>query len=151
MNSDYVLVSRWHVELGREPLWDVVEALLETTDPLVWWPSVQVTDYHGDDLKMRASSGLGYSVSFVLADLELSRPDRLTFSSRGDLRGRGAVTFVELDDDRTMMEIDWRVATDRRWMRWSAWLLRPVFVAGHHVVMRRGGRHFNRWLAARNN
>jgi hypothetical protein len=33
-------------------------------------------------------------------------------------------------------------------MRWTAWVLRPVFVAGHHIVMRQGEKHLNEWLHA---
>ena len=148
MNSDYVLVSRWRVDRDRESLWDVLEALLKTSDPLPWWPSVQVTAYDGDNLDLRAASGLGYSVTFRLANLQSSRPERLSFTSEGDLRGSGEVRFLELTSDSSEMDIDWRVATDRRWMRWTAWILRPVFVAGHHIVMRQGEKHLNAWLAA---
>jgi hypothetical protein len=148
MNSDYVLVSRWRIDRDRESLWDVLEGLLATSDPLPWWPSVQVTAYDGDNLDLRAASGLGYSVTFRLANLESSRPDRLTFTSEGDLRGSGEVRFLELTADTSEMDIDWRVATDRRWMRWTAWILRPVFVAGHHLLMRQGEKHLNAWLHA---
>lgn len=148
MNSDYVLVSRWRVHRDRESLWDVLEALLETSDPLPWWPSVQVTAYDGDNLDLRAASGLGYSVTFRLANLQSSRPERLSFTSEGDLRGSGEVRFLELTADSSEMDIDWRVATDRRWMRWTAWILRPVFVVGHHIVMRQGEKHLNAWLHA---
>jgi hypothetical protein len=148
MNSDYVLVSRWRVDRSRESLWDVLEGLLATSDPLPWWPSVQVTAYDGDNLDLHAASGLGYSVTFRLGNLKSQRPDRLTFTSEGDLRGSGEVTFLELTPETSEMDIDWRVATDRRWMRWTAWLLRPVFVAGHHIVMRQGEKHLNEWLHA---
>jgi uncharacterized membrane protein len=148
MNSDYVLVSRWRIDRGRHALWDVLEALLETPDPLPWWPSVQVTAYDGNNLDLRAASGLGYSVTFRLANLESRRPERLTFTSEGDLRGTGEVRFLERTAETSEMDIDWRVATDRRWMRWTAWILRPVFVAGHHIVMRQGEKHLNAWLHA---
>ncbi|AXT84978.1 hypothetical protein C6I20_07115 [Aeromicrobium sp. A1-2] len=141
-----MLVSRWTVEHSRDALWDVLERLLAASDPLPWWPAVQVTGYDGDSLDLRASSGLGYSVRFRLVELEIERPCRLAFGSEGDLRGRGEVTFTELGPDRSVMEIDWRVATDRRWMRWTGWLLRPVFVVGHHTVMRQGERRLNAWL-----
>jgi hypothetical protein len=148
MNSHYLLVSQWRVNLSRDALWDVLQALLETSNPLSWWPSVQVTSYDGDSLDVRAKSGLGYSVTFRLYDLQVHRPDRLTLSSEGDLRGSGEVTFVELGTESSGMNIDWRVSTDRRWMRWTSWLLRPVFVAGHHIVMRQGEKHLNEWLEA---
>ncbi len=109
---------------------------------------MQVTAYDGDNLDLRAASGLGYAVTFRLANLKSQRPDRLTFTSEGDLRGSGEVTFLELTPETSEMDIDWRVATDRRWMRWTAWILRPVFVAGHHIVMRQGEKHLNAWLHA---
>lgn len=148
MNSEYVLMSRWHIGRSRDALWASLEALLATDDPIPWWPSVQVMRYDGDDLELRARSGIGYAVTFRLSDLQTFPPDRLTFRAEGDLRGSGEVTFVELGAHRSAMDIDWRVDTDKRWMRWSAWLLRPVFVAGHHLVMRQGEKRLNAWLAA---
>jgi hypothetical protein len=148
MKSQYVLVSRWHVARGRESLWDALDGLLSTPDPMVWWPSVDVIGYDGDDLHLRAASGLGYAVTFRLSDLEAQRPDRLTFRADGDLRGSGEVRFVALGPASSAMDIDWRVTTDRAWMRWTAWLLRPVFVVGHHLVMRQGERRLNAWLGA---
>jgi hypothetical protein len=60
------------------------------------------------------------------------------------------VTFVDGEDgSSSYMDIDWRVATDRHWMRWTGWLLRPVFVAGHHMIMRQGEKNLNAWLTAR--
>jgi hypothetical protein len=145
----YIFLSRWTVACGRQELWDALEALLATDDPMVWWPSVQVTGYDGDVMRLRAASGLGYVVTFTLSDLVADRPDRLTFAAAGDLRGRGVVSFVDLGPACSAMDIDWRVATDRPWMRRTGWLLRPVFTVGHHLVMRRGERHFARWLASR--
>ncbi len=126
----------------------MLEALLDTPDPLPWWPSVQVTAYDGDNLDLRAASGLGYAVSSGWPTWSHAGPDRLRFTSEGDLRGRGEITFVELTPETSAMDIDWRVATDRRWMRWTSWILRPVFVAGHHIVMRQGEKHLNEWLRA---
>lgn len=149
MASDFAFVSTWSVACSRDELWDVLEQLLATSDPMIWWPSLDVTGYDGRTMSVRARSGLGYALDFVMDDLETHRPDALTFSATGDLRGTGVVTIRELGADACAMDIDWRVAADRGWIRRSAWLLRPVFVAGHHLVMRRGEKHFNRWLAAR--
>lgn len=148
MSSEYAFQSRWRVGCSREALWDDVESLLASNDPMVWWPSVQVRSYDGSDLDVRASSRFGYSLKFRLCDLQTSRPDRLTFRSEGDLRGSGDVKFIDLGESAAM-DISWRVATERRWMRWSVWALRPVFVAGHNLIMRQGEKHFNEWLALR--
>lgn len=147
MSSDYVFVSRWIVPRTRESLWDVLEGLLDTDDPMVWWPAVNVQDYDGDKMTVRAASAFGYSLTFTLTDLTAQRPDRLTFAARGDLRGAGVVTFEESDASSCTMEIDWQVRADRRWMRWSGWLLRPLFRAGHTIIMRQGEKHLNAWLS----
>lgn len=149
MNSNYELHSRWQVVRGRESLWDELEGLLASDDPMAWWKSVEVVDYDGSNLLVRAASRFGYRLTFELRNLHLSRPERLTFDSAGELRGHGVVTFTDGGDGlSSAMDIDWRVAVDRRWMRWTGWLLRPVFVAGHHLIMGQGEKNLNAWLSA---
>ncbi len=149
MNSRYEFHSRWRVVCGREVLWDELEKLLVSADPMAWWGSVETTHYDGQNLTVRAASHFGYRLTFQLNDLRLDRPAQLTFDSAGDLRGSGHVAFVEVDGESSVMNIDWRVFADRGWMRWSGWLLRPVFVIGHHLIMRQGEKHLNRWVASR--
>lgn len=148
MNSRYEFHSRWQVVVGRDSLWDELEALLSSDDPMAWWGPVEVVDYDGRNLSLIATSRFGYRLAFQLTNLQLRRPNTLTFDSEGDLRGTGAVSFVD-EGRASAMDIVWNVATDRRWMRWSGWLLRPVFVAGHHLIMRQGEKHLNAWLKSR--
>jgi hypothetical protein len=147
MKSDYALVSTWTVACAREDLWVALDGLLASSDPMAWWPAVQVRDYDGTAMAVRVSSGLGYSLDFTMCDLDAQQPSSLTFTAVGDLRGSASVAFHEVGSKTTRMNIVWCVSTDRRWMRRSAWLLRPVFVAAHHLVMRKGERQLNRWLA----
>lgn len=147
MNTEYELVSSWAVACSRTELWDVLDHLLDTDDPMVWWPSVDVTGYDGRSMTLRARSGFGYALTFTLHDLDAERPDLLTFSATGDLRGTGRVTFRDVGAGGCAMDIVWRVDADRPWMRRTGWLLRPVFVAGHRLVMRKGERQLNGWIA----
>lgn len=149
MSSDYALVSDWTVACSRDELWAVLDDLLQSSDPMAWWPAVHVTDYDQSSMGVRVSSGLGYALTFTMRDLDARPPSSLTFSADGDLRGAGSVVFHELGADAARMEIVWKVSTGRPWMRWSSWLLRPVFVAGHRIVMRRGERQLNAWIARR--
>jgi hypothetical protein len=146
MNSDYEFRSRWQIVRSRESLWDALEGLLASEDPMPWWPSVQVTAYDGHSVDLRARSRLGYALTFRLSHLETDRPTKLTFASDGELRGAGTVRFEDLGPQESAMDIDWLVSTDKAWMRWTTWLLRPVFVLGHHLVMRQGEKHLNAWL-----
>ncbi|MCW2799084.1 MAG: hypothetical protein JWQ70_556 [Aeromicrobium sp.] len=146
MNSDYEFHSRWLIGRSRESLWDALELLLASDDPMPWWPSVQVTAYDGSSLDLQARSRLGYALTFRLSHLRSVRPTRLTFDSDGELRGNGLVKFEDLGARESAMDIDWLVSTDRAWMRRTSWLLRPVFVLGHNLVMRQGEKHLNEWL-----
>lgn len=146
MNSEYAFRSRWLIGRSRESLWDAVELLLASDDPMPWWPSVQVTAYDGSSLDLRAASRLGYALKFRLSDLKTARPTQLAFASAGELRGVGTVTFDDLGPHDSAMNIDWRVCTGKAWMRRTSWLLRPVFVMGHHLVMHQGEKHLNAWL-----
>jgi hypothetical protein len=148
MNSDYEFRSRWLVGRSRESLWDALELLLASDNPMPWWPSVQVTSYDRRSLDLQAKSRLGYALTFRLSDLKAVRPTRLTFASEGELRGAGTVTFDDLGAHESAMDIDWRVSTDKAWMRRTSWLLRPLFVLGHNLVMRQGEKHLNAWLRA---
>lgn len=146
MNSDFHFRSHWPISRSRESLWDALESLLASDDPMPWWPSVQVTAYDGSSLDLRAKSHLGYALTFRLAELQTARPNKLTFISKGELRGNGLVTFEDLGVANSAMDIDWVVSTDKAWMRRTSWLLRPVFVLGHNLVMRQGEKHLNAWL-----
>jgi hypothetical protein len=146
MNSEYEFRSRWLIDRSRESLWDALEVLLASDDPMPWWPSVQVTAYDRNSLDLRASSRFGYALTFRLSDLRTVRPTQLTFESAGELQGAGAVTFDDLGPRDSAMNIDWRVSTGKAWMRRTSWLLRPVFVLGHHLVMHQGEKHLNAWL-----
>ncbi len=41
MNSHHVLVSRWSVEASRDEVWDAVDQLRASDDPMTWWPWVR--------------------------------------------------------------------------------------------------------------
>lgn len=149
MANVYALTSRWEINTGRDELWDVLEQLLATTDPMPWWRSVQVVDNDGTVMNLKASSQLGYTLHFRLYELVARRPDTLTFASDGDLRGSGTMTFRSVSADASALEFQWNVSADRAWMRATSLVLRPLFVLGHHLVMAEGEKNLNAWLAKR--
>ena len=113
---------------------------------MIWWPSVQVTESVPGKVTLRTRSRFGYHLDFWLTDLVLDEPDQMRFAADGDLAGRGLVTFTSARPLSTAMLIDWQVSTVRPWMRRSSWLLRPVFLLGHRLVMREGERRFAAWV-----
>ncbi|MEO6473202.1 MAG: hypothetical protein ABIR57_14475 [Aeromicrobium sp.] len=147
MRNVYEFRSRWEIPTSRDDLWDAIEVLLASDNPMPWWTAVSVLDYRGGDLLLRAKSHIGYTLEFRLNDLVATRPETMTFDSDGDLRGSGNLSFVDIDADRSAIDIHWHVGVDRAWMKATSWILRPVFTLGHHLVMNQGERKFNSWLA----
>lgn len=145
----YHFRNRWSVEQEREDLWDALEELLASDDPMPWWRSVRVVDHRGDELDLVASSVLGYRLAFTVHDLQLVRPTSIRLRSRGDLEGHAVLTFTPAGNAATHVDIEWNVAATRRWMQRLDPVLRPAFVLAHGVIMRTGQRRLNRWLAVR--
>lgn len=132
--------------VGREELWDTLVTLLHSEDPLPWWGSVRTIGQAEGELRLEADTGIGYRLRFTVTDLRIDRPEQLTFSADGDLRGRAVVRFVPAPQATTVLLIDWDVVATRAWMRWADPLARPFFVASHAVMMQRGERRLARWL-----
>lgn len=149
MRNVYELHSRWDLVVSREVLWDGLESLLDSDDPMAWWPSVHVASYADGTLDVRASSHLGYTLRFRLHDLETHRPEAMTVASDGDLRGSGTLSFSDVSPDRSAIDIQWNVSVDRAWMKATSWVLRPIFALGHHLVMAQGEKRLNQWLTMR--
>lgn len=149
VTSIYEMHSRWRVAMGREELWDIVEAQLDSADPMPWWQSLKVISNEDGILQVKARSSIGYTLRFRIHDLVTERPERLSYASDGDLRGTGMTSFRMIDRDTCALDFEWNVSVDRSWMRRTSWVLRPLFVLGHHLVMAQGERSFNRWLARR--
>lgn len=149
MKNRYHLKSVWTFTVDADSVWDALEELIAGNDPMVWWPAVQTESYSDGSLHVRASSGLGYSLRFRLSDLEADRPETLTVKADGDLEGEGVMRIAAAGPAGSTMAIDWTVETSRRWMRASAWLLRPLFEFAHRLVMAKGEEQFNQWLLTR--
>ncbi len=146
MSAGFEFRTTWDVPCGRRQLWKHLDALVDSDDPMIWWPSVQVTESRPGRVSLRTRSAFGYHLNFRLTDLVLLEPDEMRFAADGDLAGRGVVTFVDDGPGRTSMLIDWQVSMVRPWMRRTSWLLRPVFTVAHRLVMREGERRFAGWL-----
>lgn len=144
--APYAFRSRWDLPVERRRLWEVVQEALGAEDPIPWWGRVRVVGRDDGELHLVAESGLGYRLRFTIDQLELNRPDTMTFRATGDLVGRAVLRFVPVGRHRTLLLINWDVEVTRPWMRRTDAVLRPVFTAAHHVVMRQGERRLRRWL-----
>lgn len=149
MTNVYELTTRWEINTSRDDMWAIVDAAVNSSEPMPWWSALKVVHNNGTDLHLSARSPIGYSLRFRVHDLQVFKPDLLTYASDGDLRGSGSTTFHEISANACVLDFEWKVAVDRAWMRATSPLLRPMFVLGHDLVMAQGEKKLNRWLAMR--
>lgn len=149
MARQYNLSTQWLVPRALTDVWQVMEYALQSDDPFGWWSAVEVVSHRGAAIDLVTRSPIGYSLHFTIADLQLTAPTSMRFTSAGDLEGDAELVFVARGEHQTELTIHWRVTATQRWMQRTEPLLRPVFRAAHWWTMRTGEQQFNRWLDAR--
>ncbi len=144
------LVSHWRLEAPVEQVWSAL------TDPAgwpVWWPYVRQVqtlreggaDGVGGVRRIDWSTRLPYRLCIDVEVIESVRHQRLRGRSSGQLDGEG-LWLLRAEDGGTAVTYVWRVRLVKRWMRWLAPLMAPVFRWNHDAVMRSGEAGLQRWL-----
>lgn len=145
------LVSHWHLAAPVGRVWEVLIA--PDTWPR-WWPQVRGVQMVrpgapgglGRVHRIAWASGLGYALTLEIEAVELRCHERLRGRALGTLQGEG-IWLLAAEPGGTMLTHLWRVRLTRRWMRWTAPLLAPVFRWNHERVMRAGARGLACYLA----
>jgi hypothetical protein len=141
-SSHFDLVSHWRIHAPVERVWS------ELTDPAAWpqwWPHVRgVTtlspggpDGVGAVRRIHWSTRLPYQMVIEVEAIECVRHQRLRGRSQGHVKGEG-LWLLRPEPGFTDVTYVWRVSLERRWMRWLAPLLAPLFRWNHDGVMRAG-------------
>lgn len=119
-----------------------------------WWPELhdlviekQTDDLEGTVFTCDWRAPLGYSLHCRIVISEVQAPLRVVLEVSGDLAGTVTCQLHTDAKNETRVQVDWRVQTVKPWMNHLAPGLRPLFVWGHHAVMRHGERGFKRHLA----
>lgn len=144
------LVSHWHIDAPADRVWAAL------TDPLTWprwWPYVRrvqtLREGDADGLgavrRIEWATRLPYEIVIEVEAVESVKPERLRGRSRGQLNGEG-VWLLRPENGATNVTYVWRVELAKRWMRWLAPLLAPIFRWNHDGVMRAGESGLRRHL-----
>jgi len=146
----YHVVTRWHVAATVEEL---VEIAGEPTALPRWWPAafLRVTSLptrRGARFRVHSKGWLPYTLRFDVSVRHEHARRPLVLAVRGDFWGR-AVCRAEPDDAGAWIEFDWRVRVRKPVLSRLSWALKPVFVANHRWVMRRGAESLNLELLRR--
>ncbi len=148
--THFDLVSHWRIHAPVESVW---AALTDPTSWPRWWPYVRrvctlregAADGVGSLRRIDWSTRLPYHIVIEVEGLESVRHQRLRGLSRGQLEGEG-LWLLRPDDGFTDVTYVWRVQLTRRWMRWLAPMLAPLFRWNHAGVMRAGEAGLRRHL-----
>lgn len=152
MPSTYFdLVSQWRIHAPVDRVW---AALTDTGSWPRWWPCVHDVrtlreggpDGVGAVRRIDWSTRLPYRIVIEVESVESVRHQRLRGRSRGQLVGEG-LWLLRAEPGFTDVTHVWRVTLERRWMRWLAPLLAPVFRWNHAGVMRAGEAGLRRYVA----
>jgi hypothetical protein len=144
--SQYSFRSRWQIAASQERVWRAFEELLPSENPFVFWPGMRSDRRGGADIHVTAGSPVGYTLRFRVYDVEPTPMKRVTLRADGDLLGRATMQLGAVDDLSSTIDVSWHVDVTQPWMRRMRFVLRPVFVLAHDVVMRAGERGLNDWL-----
>ena len=148
--THFDLVSHWRIHAPVESVW---AALTDPTSWPRWWPDVRrvhtlregAANGVGSLRRIDWSTRLPHHIVIEVEGLESVRHQRLRGLSRGQLKGEG-LWLLRTEDGFTDVTHVWRVQLTRRWMRWLAPMLAPLFRWNHDGVMRAGEAGLRRHL-----
>lgn len=150
-STRFDLVTRWRIDAPVERVWSAL------TDPGSWprwWPYVRAVhtlregDANGIGAVRRLdwATRLPYHLVIEVEVVESVPNTRLRGRSHGQLDGEGLWLLHPVDEHTTEVVYRWQVAVRRRWMRWLAPLLAPIFRWNHIEVMRAGEEGLRAYL-----
>lgn len=160
MKDRFVLISRWRLDCDIEQAWQRILAIRQWPE---WWPQahrVVVDDTApsaacsdspcaGDTAHIEWKTPLGYPLRLRVTTTRAVPPFELEGKADGDLRGHGLWLLEPQGSNGVQVTYRWDVHLNRRWMRVSAPLLRPVFAWNHFTVMRAGAEGMARAIGCR--
>lgn len=150
-STHFDLVSHWRIHAPVERVWAAL------TDPASWprwWPCVHEVrtlreggpDGVGAVRRIGWSTRLPYRIVIEVECVESVHHQRLRGRSRGRQFDGEGLWLLRAETGFTDVTQVWRVTAKRRWMRWPALLLAPVFRWNHDGVMRTGEAGLRRYL-----
>jgi len=151
--NDYSFITHWEI---AAPLHDVWNSIYESADWPSWWKGVQqVTIIQENDSNgingIRAytwKSFLPYSLSFEMKLVEKIDEKLLRGVAFGELEGEGTWHFAR-ENGITKVQYNWNVKTNKAWMNYFSFILKPLFKLNHNVVMKWGAHGLAKKLNAK--
>ena len=140
--ADYHFTTYWEFEAPIEQVWQEIKSVENWPE---WWTFVQKVELLkagtdgevGTIRRMYWKTALPYSFSFDSELITQEKHRLIEGRSIGDLEGKGIWGF-ETKEQRTLVQYEWIVKTNKSWMNLFAPVLRKVFEWNHSKVMASG-------------
>ena len=144
MRRQYSFITRWELKAPLNQVWDAIYNSLEWPR---WWKGVcEVTEIKKNDAhgingvrKYTWKSILPYKLTFTMRLTENEYLKHMKGISFGELEGQGEWLFSE-HDGIVQVQYNWEVVTNKKWMNYLSFLLKPLFSINHNVVMHWGAK-----------
>lgn len=151
--NEYQFHTVWRFTAPLNLVW---EAIYHSENWPVWWPGLlsvieleRGRDNGIGNLRRYSWKGmLPYRLVFDIRTTQIERPHLLAGAARGDLNGTGVWRFCE-ENGSIVVQYEWRVTTQKKWMNIIAPFARPFFRWNHDQVMRRGEAGLTRFIEKR--
>lgn len=152
--SHFEFVTQWKVEGTQEEVFQILDNPL---DFVRWWPAVWLRtekleagspDGVGRVVRMVSKGWLPYVLDWTARVVEKEFPRRIVLHAEGDFDGTGCWT-IGVDGDEVSVRYVWAIDARKPLLRYSAFILRPVFAANHRWAMARGEESLRLELARR--
>ncbi|NCI50381.1 polyketide cyclase [Sediminibacterium roseum] len=152
MSAHYAFVTRWQIRAPLPQVWDAIYHSLEWPG---WWKGVVAVrsieegdeDGIGGVREYTWRSVLPYQLRFSMRLTQNEKYKHLKGEAYGELEGEGE-WFFEEKNGITYVQYNWTVFTNKKWMNWLSFILRPAFSYNHDVVMRWGAKGLAKKLDA---
>ena len=150
----YRIVTRWRL---RGKVEETAAIVRDTIALPRWWPAAFLEARMlapgdrrqvGMTVWLRTKGFLPYCLRFHVVLESVTPPGTCQLRVWGDFEG-GCVCEARPKGDDAELVFDWHVAVRKPLVRRLSWLLKPVFVANHLWVMRRGRESLERELLRR--
>ncbi len=141
-NNYYKFITHWQI---KAPLNDVWFAIYESAEWPAWWKGVQAVEIIKENdaggingvRRYTWKSALPYTLSFNMQLTEKEDFSLLKGIAFGELEGDGTWHF-SYDNGTTKVQYNWNVKTNKAWMNYLSFILKPLFKLNHDVVMKWG-------------
>ena len=149
----YSFITRWELNAPKELVWAAISNCDNWPN---WWPEVKTVELlaAGDSNDIGKTWRYGwqspffYKLSVTLRITDLQPLQSVVAVATGDLEGTGEWHFSG-NDAITVAICSWKVRTRISWMNRMAFLLKPLFMYNHRLIMRSGLRGLKRAVEAK--